>query len=62
MPKYRVTMRKQIDGASNVVTVFVDKSNAKAAYDDAIAGAIIIFGPLDPSKPYIISVVEEPTA
>ncbi len=58
MPKYRITMIK--NGASTVV-IYVEKANAKVAYDDAIAGAAYIFGPPDPNKPHVVNVIEEST-
>lgn len=58
MPKYRVTMTK--NGSTDVVVVYVEKINAKVAYDDAVIGATFIFGPSDLGKSHIVSIVEEP--
>jgi len=56
MTKYRVTMTR--DGATDSVIVYVDKSNAKVAYDDAMAGAVLIFGSPSLGKFHVINIVE----
>lgn len=60
MPKYKIIMRKPNDGASDVVIVYIDKANAKAAYVDAVASAITIFGQEEPDKVHTICVEELP--
>lgn len=59
MPRYRITM---INSGIATVVIYAERSDAKTAYDNAVAYATLIFGTQPSDKPHAVIVEEVPAA